>query len=265
MGNYPVSRKLAKESNCKFYFTNKECSKGHLSERRTSTGSCIACEKISHKPLVSYYERNKEKVKARVAEYKLNNPEKVSASQKLSYQKNKDKYLAQQREYRKKNHDVIKERNKNYYNKMSDEKKKSERKRLREYNSKKYWENPELFRARGRKYHHKNRDKILQKLSIWKEINPDWNKNYRQLPHAKEKARFFASRRRAIKAQAIPRWANIEAIELIYSTCPAGSHVDHIVPLVSKIVCGLHCEQNLRHLNAKDNHSKGNHWWPDMP
>lgn len=41
--------------------------------------------------------------------------------------------------------------------------------------------------------------------------------------------------------------------------------VDHIVPLQSKIVCGLHNEFNLRVIPASVNGSKGNRFWPFMP
>lgn len=41
--------------------------------------------------------------------------------------------------------------------------------------------------------------------------------------------------------------------------------VDHIVPLTSDIVCGLHTHDNLQVIPAFDNRSKKNYHWPDMP
>lgn len=40
--------------------------------------------------------------------------------------------------------------------------------------------------------------------------------------------------------------------------------VDHIVPLLSSFVCGLHWSGNLRLIPAVANLSKGNKYWPDM-
>lgn len=41
-------------------------------------------------------------------------------------------------------------------------------------------------------------------------------------------------------------------------------HVDHIVPLKSKYVCGLTCSANLEVITAYANVSKGNRHWPGM-
>jgi hypothetical protein len=81
-------------------------------------------------------------------------------------------------------------------------------------------------------------------------------------------ARVLAKTRayQAKKLNAIPKWADRMAIEAIYEEARrTGSHVDHIVPLQSKIVCGLHCEANLQILTPLENWSKNNRRWPDMP
>lgn len=78
--------------------------------------------------------------------------------------------------------------------------------------------------------------------------------------------------RRAGKKNATPKWMDKAAVEAIYAKAQkfmelTGEpfHVDHIVPLTSDLVCGLHWEGNLQILSGHDNLSKGNKHWPDMP
>ncbi len=77
--------------------------------------------------------------------------------------------------------------------------------------------------------------------------------------------------RRARVLKATPKWATPEYIALFYELARLESerlgvevHVDHIVPLKSSKVCGLHCEHNLQLLVASENLTKSNRVWPDM-
>lgn len=67
---------------------------------------------------------------------------------------------------------------------------------------------------------------------------------------------------------ATPPWIGADGIAevcRIYDERPPGHHVDHIVPLKSPYVCGLHVPWNLQYLPAGPNQSKGNRYWPDCP
>lgn len=180
---------------------------------------------------------------------------------------------------------------------MSDEKIKMERDRLRIHNSIEYKKNPEKFRARSIDYRNKNiekstercnkwrvdnRDSLLEKRRVQYSLNPDKYRKNRTDYYSKnkeiEKSRQSAFRSKnsvffgklnkerfdSIKA-ATPKWANKKLINDMYLNRKRGMHVDHIIPLKSKLVCGLHCEANLQYLGAVENIRKGNRYWPDMP
>lgn len=66
------------------------------------------------------------------------------------------------------------------------------------------------------------------------------------------------ARRKAKKLQASMQWGQ-KGITEFYEGCPAGYHVDHIIPLQGKYVCGLHVLSNLQYLPALENQQKHNY------
>lgn len=134
-----------------------------------------------------------------------------------------------------------------------------------------YAQNKERAKEWYKRSYEKNKDKVLARHRKWRESNPDRCKELHAnwIANNKEKhLAYFAeyeARKRVLKKEVTPVWANRKAILEFYENCPEGFHVDHIVPLQSKYVSGLHVEFNLQYLPAKDNISKGNRHWPDMP
>ena len=108
----------------------------------------------------------------------------------------------------------------------------------------------------------------------WQQANPGKRNAYKrayrhQNPEAVARHEI---RRRTAEQQAMPSWTDPRLIADLYrlskiATAETGYSfvVDHIVPLRSKLVCGLHAASNLTVVLRKDNERKSNHWWPDMP
>ncbi len=73
-------------------------------------------------------------------------------------------------------------------------------------------------------------------------------------------------KRRVAEQAATPAWADPDQMKLYFIYADAlEMHVDHIVPIVSEVVCGLHWEGNFQLLTPVENITKGNRHWPDMP
>ena len=102
-----------------------------------------------------------------------------------------------------------------------------------------------------------NKDRAAEHKARWKKLNPERHKAF---------AAAGSARRRAQKFRATPPWANHDRIADIYKDAAYRQmDVDHIVPLQSKLVCGLHWEGNMQVLTRSQNASKRNRYWPDMP
>lgn len=129
------------------------------------------------------------------------------------------------------------------------------RKQDREYAAR----NREVAKKRASEWYYKNYEYARQQqkpyCSNWKKINSD-------------KHCAIENKRRASKLKATPKWLtesdNLQ-INCKYSLAKMLSretgiqyHVDHIVPLKSKVVCGLHVPWNLQVIPATENLRKSN-------
>jgi|ERR1700679_863504 len=159
----------------------------------------------------------------------------------------------------------------------------------REYHKRYYQANKEKIKAQATEWQKDNDERAKDLRRAWQAANKEkrlaqQRKNYTKPDSARKlsnkkwrrdnpaKLRAIRARREAARIMATPDWANREAIFKIYEECRMTSeltgeeyHVDHIVPLRSKLVCGLHVEWNLQVIEGSENKRKGNRRWPDMP
>lgn len=141
-----------------------------------------------------------------------------------------------------------------------------------------------------------NRDKRAANIAAWRARNPERAKQLGRERSARARARGTAAtweaanktlvsatkakwkranlaavaadaaRRRAQELRAMPPWVNRAEVDMFYQRArEQGLTVDHIVPLRSRLVCGLHVPANLRLLSRRENVLKNNRHWPDMP
>ena len=129
-----------------------------------------------------------------------------------------------------------------------------------------------------RRYAEANREEVAaRKLAYREERRQEIaakQREYAQRPEVKEATAAYkaayrarrpeihrktASQRRRGVSHATPAWANKTAIKAIYALARAqGLEVDHVIPLKSPLVCGLHVENNLQLLPPQENRRKGN-------
>lgn len=161
---------------------------------------------------------------------------------------------------------VVKERKQVYYQRTKDltkeqraEWQRVNREKVAEYGKKYRSANVEKERARALRYREAHKAQALAYRQQYREANRD-------------KLNLWDANRRAAEKRATPAWANhffiAEAYHLAETrrrVCGGDWHVDHIVPIGSPLVCGLHVEANLRVIPGVENIRKSNRYWPDMP
>lgn len=121
---------------------------------------------------------------------------------------------------------------------------------------------PELYKNIAKKSYYNNQESILKEKQLYYENNREkileYKKEYQQRPQSKKLSNAVKRKREFLKSKALPKWADLEEIKKFYLECPEGYHVDHIVPLNHKLVCGLHVLDNLQYLPIKENLLKSN-------
>lgn len=183
-----------------------------------------------------YRASHREELRQKSAEYKRVNRERILASKAAYYAANKEKAAAYKAEYRKERIEQIKIQNAEY--------REATKEQRRIYNA---------------KYRESNKEKV-------RSYNRSWVLNNMERVNA------VTAKRRSQKLKATPMWADEFVIseayhlaELRKKLCGGRWHVDHIIPLRSRLVCGLHCEFNLAVIPGRENILKGNRTWPGMP
>lgn len=202
----------------------------------------------------AYREANKESIKKHDAAYRSANKERLAAANAASRGRRLEAKAEYDRLYRERNKArIIKRR----------------------------VDNREQTAAYMREWRKNHKESLKQYNVGWQETHKEQRQAYQARYNALKPNRGDPCRkqartmyRRATKIQATPRWFGeldafimLEAAALCKTRAKATGikwHIDHIVPLVSKKVCGLHVGCNIAVIPAKENQAKHNRHWPDV-
>ena len=138
------------------------------------------------------------------------------------------------------------------------------------YNKERYIKLREKILARQKKYVEQNRDLVRQRNSDYKSRNKErcllLTKTWKKSNAGKVNA--INKKRRLSQQNATPHWLTDDdfwMIEQAYELAQLRTkmlgikfHVDHILPIKGKTVCGLHVPNNLQVIPALENIRKGN-------
>jgi hypothetical protein len=131
-----------------------------------------------------------------------------------------------------------------------------------------YERNKQLTKDRARAWSLANPEKKKESVDKWREenreqhnsTNREWNKNNRPVKAA------LQAKRKTAQLQRTPAWdpdahlivAKYQLAAMLTKASGIEHHVDHIIPLQSRKVSGLHVFSNLRVIPGSDNVKKSN-------
>lgn len=213
-----ISRREAIKSELVSYFTGKPCKFGHVDKRYTVNGVCYSCRE-------QYYIDHKENF----------------------------------RQYRIDNEEHYKQHSKQYCKRYYDGHKSS----IKQYHKQYRVDHIEHITQRDNQYRINNKEHIKQHRIQNKEHYNQYHKQWRT--DNPDKVALLTERRRLYLKSRTPKWYEEDLIKQLYlkrdqlnNTWGTNLEVDHIIPIISKTVCGLHCWANLQLLDASLNSSKNN-------
>jgi hypothetical protein len=214
------------------------------------------------------YDRN------RARAYRAAHPDKVRTIKKACYAKHGDRYRSEARADYAANLESIRARKK-AWRRANPEKSSAytmkwyvaHRDQVREKRKADRLANIEAARACDKAVREANQERVRAAQHKYRAAHPEvgraamraWQRSNRPIVNA------HAGKRRAARQRATPDWASQTAIAEIYAeavhltkTTGIPHEVDHIYPLISRVVCGLHVEANLQILTKTANAQKHN-------
>ncbi len=230
-----ITRDEVRNKKLKLYFTGKPCKHGHTASRYVSNNICVDCQSLSNQ---RHWDTNKVELKVIHKQRLVEHGNRYQINARFKYATDieyRERVKRSASTWYKQNRDLILSDNNRKEKQGAYQKK--HRERISELNRK--WR--------------KDNNQRVNKLSS------EYQKKHRYYYNAKQ------ATYRARKRLATPSWCEHREIIALYNesrmltqTTGVPHQVDHIIPLVHPLVCGLHCIANLRIVTEHENKTKHN-------